>query len=136
MMNLYRSLFIGRLPDENVFDILERLADEGYLKNNQQLKEFESCFLPISPFVEVICSMKNLEKLNLEYDLTLEHLALVFQSCSKLVELNISAFEFEMDKMTEDLIDKLRPGFQRLRCLDLFCFIDNDSWPRFQEMLT
>jgi len=59
-MNLYRSLFINDLPDDSLFNILERLAGEGYLQNNQQFGEFESCFLPISPFVEVVCSMKNL----------------------------------------------------------------------------
>jgi hypothetical protein len=89
-------------------------------------------------FVKVICSLKNLKKLDLycECERTLEDLARVFQSCSKLTELNTSAFGCKMDEMTEDLIDKLRPGFQRLRRLDILCSINNDSWLGFQKMLT
>jgi len=136
-MKLCRSLFIKDLSDESHFNTLQRLAVEGYLNNNQQFGEFNSNLSLISSFViKAICSMKNLEKLILRNDLTLEDLALVFQSCSKVIELNITAFEFEMDKMVEDLKNQLRPGFQRLRRLDLECFIDNVSWPGFQEMFT
>jgi hypothetical protein len=124
---------IERLPDESNFNILERLAGEGYLQNNQQFAEFESCFLPIAPIVKIVCSMKNLEQLDLHCDLTLEDLAHVFQSCSKLEFLST---EFEMGEMDQDLINHLRPGFQRLRQLHLFCLIDDDTWPGFQEMLT
>jgi hypothetical protein len=115
---------------------LERLAEKGYLQNNQHFGEIQPCLFHMPPFCGVICSMKNLAKLNLEYDLTLEDLARVFQSCSKLTELHISASEFEMDEMDEDVFNQLRSGFQRLRWLDLEYFIDNDSWPGFQEMLT
>ena len=137
-MILYRWLMIERLPDESNFNILERLAGEGYLQNTQKFTELESYFLHISPFVKVICSLKNLKKLDLycECERTLEDLARVFQSCSKLTELNTSAFGCKMDEMTEDLIDKLRPGFQRLRRLDILCSINNDSWLGFQKMLT
>ena len=81
--------------------------------------------------------MKNLEKLSSNgHFLTLEDLARVFQSCSKLVELDIFVFEFEMDEVDDDLVDQLRPGFQRLRRLDLEYFIDDDTWPGFQQLLT
>ena len=130
-------MWFERLHIESRLNVLERLAGEGYLQNNQQLIEFESDYSDIPSFVtKVICSMKNLEKLKLENFLTLEDLALVFQSCSKLIELNISAFKFEMDEIDEDVKNHLRPGFQRLRRLHLLCFIDSDSWPGFQEMLT
>jgi hypothetical protein len=135
-MIFYRSLWIIRLGDKNIFKILERLAEKGYLQNNQQFVEIQSCVFHMSSFFEAICSMKNLATLNLDYNLTLEDLAHVFQSCSKLTELRISASEFEMDEMDEDLFNQLRSGFQRLRCLDLEYFIDGDSWRGFQEMLT
>jgi hypothetical protein len=112
---------------------LERLAEKGYLQNNRQLI-VENNFLTSPQLVEVISSMKNLEKLDV--DLTLEDLARVFQSCSKLVELHITTDGCEMLEMAEHLKDQLRSVFQKLRCLDLLCFIDNGSWPVIQEMLT
>ena len=75
--------------------------------------------------------MKNLEQLDLHCDLTLEDLALVFQSCSKLVVLDIYIHQFEMGEV---VIDQLKPGFQRLRRLNLECAIV--SWAGIQEMLT
>ena len=90
-----------------------------------------------SRFVELICPMKNLESLNLfENELTPDVLARVFQSCSKLTELNFTAFEFEMDGMGEDLKNQLRPGFQRLRFFELHGYIDPFSWPVIQEIFT
>jgi hypothetical protein len=140
IVTLFRSLFIKRvpdkryrLPDERVFNILERLAGEGYLINTQHLRDIGSYLLNNSSFVQVICSMKNLEKLELDYDLTLEDLAHVFQSCSKLIELEITAFECKMD---EDIKNQLRPGFQRLRRLHLGWNVDNDLLTVMQEMLT
>jgi hypothetical protein len=135
-MNLYRSLRIISLRDKSIFKILERLAEEGYLQNTQQFGEYQFCLFHMSPFFEVLCSMKNLKKLYLSYDLTLEALAHVFQSCSKLTELRISASEFKMDEMGEEVLNQLRTGFQRLRCLDLEYLIDNDSCPGLQEILT
>ena len=63
-MNLYRWLFIERPPDESFLKILERLAEEGYLQNNRKL-DVDFDFSSNSRFVEVICSMENLETLNL-----------------------------------------------------------------------
>jgi len=131
---------IERLPagssrhDESLFKILERLAGEGYLQNTQQFVGCESHFLQISSFVNIMCSMENLEKLTSHAcHLTLEDLARVFQSCSKLSELNILVTDFEMD---QDVKNQLRPGFQRLRRFFIVCFMDNFSWPVIQEMLT
>jgi hypothetical protein len=140
-MNLYRSLFIKDLPDESFLKILERLAEKGYLQNNQQLKhrgyrEFACGLLNISPFLEVFCSMKNLAIMCLDYELTLKDLAHVFQTCPKLIELNTVTKECKTLEMAEQLNIQLRSGFQRLRRLGLLCFINNDSWPVLQEMLT
>jgi len=96
----------------------------------------ENNFLPSPQLVEVISSMKNLEKLDLDFNLTLEVLACVFQSCSKLVELHITTDGCEMLEMAEHLKDQLRSVFQKLRCLNLVCFIDNGSWPVIPKMLT
>jgi hypothetical protein len=141
-MNLYRSLKFNRPPDENLLKILERLAEKGYLQNNRQLREFGSDSFHISSYSQVISSMKTLETLELESYMSFRDLALVFQSCSKLTELNFTAFEFEMYGMGEDLKIELRPGFQRLRRLHLRWYIDSDSLPvtqgcnYLQEMLT
>ncbi len=131
-MNFYRSLEIKDERDD--YKIVERLAEKGYFQNTQQFIGFESDLSNISSFVKIICSMKNLEKSSLPDHLTLGDFALVFQSCSKLIELDISASEFELDKMDGALIDQLRPGFQRLRCLYLDCSMV--SWAGIQEMLT
>ena len=89
------------------------------------------------PIVELICSMKNLETLHLlNYQLSPEALAHMFQSCSKITDLRFMATEDEMSKMDEHLKNQLRPSFQRLRLLGFLCFLDNDSWPVIQEMLT
>jgi hypothetical protein len=121
--------------DESLVKILERLAEKGYFQNTQQFEGFESDFSNISSFVKIICSMKSLEKLtSLTDHLTLGDLALVFQSCSKLITIHIPTLKFEFDKMDGALIDQLRPGFQRLRCLDLECSMV--LWAGIQEMLT
>ena len=85
---------IEGLPDKNLLKILKHLEEKGSLQNNQQLKHVSFESYHSSPFLEVqqvmICFMKNLEKLDLSYKLTLEDLTRVFQSCSKLVELDIA----------------------------------------------
>ena len=81
--------------------------------------------------------MKNLEKWTLTvYDLKLEDFAPVFQSCSNLSDLNISATVFKIDEMDGDLVDQLRSGFRKLRRLCIRYCINNDSWQGIQEMLT
>ena len=97
----------------------------------------ENNFLPSPQLVELIYSMKNLEKLDIfDYNLTLEDLARVFQSCSKLIELDIVTRNYKSLEIAKHLKDQLKSGFQRLRRLDLVCKIDKDSWPVTQEMLT
>jgi len=134
-MNLYRLLELTHLADENLFSILKRLAGEGYLQNNRQLEVWptiRSCLI-----VELICSMKNLESLDLrDQELTLNSLAHVFQSCSKLTDLYIATNEYKTFEMDGHLKNHLRLGFQRLRYFSLSCFINKDSWPVIQEILT
>ena len=133
-MNLYRSLVLTRLPDESLFKILERLANEGYLLNNREfIVTFES---PSSRLNELICSMKNLEKLNLlSCELTIEALANVFQSCSKIIELNIMIWGLETREVAY-LKNQLIPGFQRLQYFEFQCLVEDDTWPVIQEMCT
>jgi ribosome-binding ATPase YchF (GTP1/OBG family) len=91
-----------------------------------------------------ICSMNNLEKLDLIYnELTLEDLAQLFRSCPKLTKLQLTSFQLnkqEKDKdegLDEELKHQLRSGFQRLQHLHLIkCVICSDSWPIIQEILT
>jgi hypothetical protein len=114
---------------------LERLAEDGFLQNNRKL--IEANFSHNSQLIEVISSMKNLEILVITCNnLTLEDLAPVFQSCSKLIELRIATYGSKTFEMAEHLKDQLRSGFQKLRCINLVCCIDNGSWPVIQEMLT
>ena len=81
--------------------------------------------------------MKNLGKLTLTAcHLKLEDFAPVFQSCSNLSELNISATVFKIDEMDGDLVDQLRSGFRKLRRLYIKYCINDDSWQGIQEMLT
>ena len=80
--------------------------------------------------------MENLEKLDSRCDLTLEDFKQVFQSCSKLVELQIIADDYPMLEIYEYGKNHLQTGFQRLRCFDLTWFIDNETWPVIQEILT
>ena len=147
-MNLYRSLSIERPSDESLLKILERLAGEGYLQNNRKFDvEFNGSqnnshldvqfdFSSNSRFVEVVCSMENLKLLDLlHYELTLEDLARVFQSCSKVTNLLIPAKGRKMSELDEHLKNQLKIGFQRLRRLYVQQ-TDDDSWPVIQEMLT
>jgi hypothetical protein len=132
---VYRSLKIDDPPDESLLKILERLAGEGYLQNNRRLNVEFDCSQSFR-FVELICSMKNLKTLRLfGKEMTLEDLARVFQSCSKLNDLFIPANGRKMSEVAEHLKNQLRPGFQKLRRLGLKQ-IDDDSWPVIQEMLT
>jgi hypothetical protein len=113
------------------------MALEGYLENNRQLEVERTIRSSDSRFVELTCSMKNLEELDLfGCELTLEDLAHVFQSCSQITNLSITGDSDEMPNMTEHLKNQLRPGFHKLRRLDLRCSIYNDSWLVLQEMLT
>jgi hypothetical protein len=124
---------------------LERLAGEGFFQTTRQLKCPVKLTTPYlewvnslsSRFVKLICSMKNLEELNLfGCELAPVVLARVFQSCPKLIELNIGIHEYKTLQMDEHLKKRLKQGFQKLRRLRLDFFIHKDSWPLIQEMLT
>jgi hypothetical protein len=129
-------LKMDRLPNERLFRFLERLAEEGFLGNNRQLIATLNCSRS-SRFGELICSMKNLEELDLlGHEPTPDVLAHVFQSCAKLIKLHIGAKKWKTHEMDEHKKNQLISGFQRLRCLDLKCFIDSDTWPVIQEILT
>jgi hypothetical protein len=129
-------------PDESLVKILERLAEEGCLQNNHKLDmrwpetEFDS------RIVELICSMKNLENLDLSNHVLLPHvLAHILQSCSKItnLRLHMADFDCEIDEiftMDEHLKSQLRPGFQRLQYFHIQCYIVEDTCLGFQEMLT
>ena len=73
--------------------------------------------------------MTDLETLSLlEWNLTLtDDVPQLFQSCPKLIELRIKLFESQKLKMNEELENKLRSGFQRLKIFELKW--DINSWP-------
>jgi hypothetical protein len=117
---------------------LERLADEGCFRNNRQfvVNFFRSFTVRL---FRIICSMNNLEKLHL-FECSLTHAAIkdlahVFRSCPKLTELNLGLVKSSTKlEMNEELKNELRPGFERLRLLELDSFFN--SGPAIQEMLT
>ena len=79
--------------------------------------------------------MNNLENLSIsDYAMHLKNVSDLLQLCPKLFELSIRAKMCE--KISEDLKNGLRTGFQRLAHLSIETFITNDSLPVFQEMLT
>jgi hypothetical protein len=120
---------------ESHLNILERLAEKGCLKNNRQLIVPSYNFSCNPRFVDVICSMENLETLDISgCQLPLEQLPHVFSSCPKLVELHL--FQLTCDNWDEDLKSVLRPGFHRLKVFQLEQDMDNNSWQWIQEMLT
>ena len=114
---------------------LQRLADGGFFKNNRQMivEWYWPC---IHRFCQVLRSMTDLEKLRLlKWELKLtEDLPKLFRSCPKLTELHLKLVESRKLEMSECLKNKLRPGFQRLRLVELDWEID--SWPVIQEMFT
>jgi hypothetical protein len=90
-----------------------------------------------SRFVELMCSMKHLEELNLfGYQVNPDDLVRVFQSCSKLTNLYIGMHHCKTFEMDKHLKNQLKSGFQKLRRLRLDFFIDKHSWAVIQEMLT
>jgi hypothetical protein len=124
-------------PDENLLKILEWLAGEGYLQNNHKLKMRRTDSDIDSRMVELICSMKNLETLDLlDYRLSPEILAHLFQSCSKITHIRIMADTEEIPNTSEHLKNQMRPGFQRLRYLHFQCYIEEDTYLVLQEILT
>ena len=81
-----------------------------------------------SRFIEVICSMKNLETLQISYDyyLTPEDLARVFQSCSKLIKLDTN-----FGRKTREIAEHLKNQMRGRRRHWIFFF---KTWNFFREM--
>ena len=138
-MTFDRSLENNWPINESLLTFLERLAAGGFLKNNRQ---WIICYRwPRDPrFLQIIRSMNKLEKVNLEYNLTLtEDLPQLFQLCPTLTELRIRSLEINrvererFKEMNEELKNELRSGFKRLRLLDLW---EIDSCPEIEEILT
>jgi hypothetical protein len=137
-----RSLSINRPVDnaakKSLLVILQQLIEGGFLKNVCQLvARFD---WPHSQFVEALCSMNNLRKLNAsDCDLILEQLPHVFRNCPKLTDLHYyskipSLFESQTLNINEGVKNELRLGFQRLRFLELVYCIE--SWPEIREIFT
>jgi hypothetical protein len=144
-MFLDRSLSDQSYGDEPIYVnrliTLRRLADGGYFQNTRQMKATNR-WPSIPRFFRVICSMTNLEKLELlgwKLILTEEDLVRLFQSCPKLTELHLrlrdsGRFDRHMLETNEEVTNELRPGFERLRLFELQWHID--SWPVIQGIFT
>jgi hypothetical protein len=140
-MIFYRSL---QISDQASFSsehsiiprlIFERLLEGGFLTNNRRLSvTCGSSYIP--QYCRDICSMKNLESLNLHAEMNLEQLLPLFLSCPKLVELGLKLIVREKPEMDEQQKNVLVIGFQRLKVMNLQSRINNDSWPVIGEMLT
>ena len=114
---------------------LDRLAAGGFLKNNRQMI-VENYWPSFQRLCRVLRSMTDLETLSLlEWKLSLtQGLPQLLRSCPKLTELRLKLVENKYVEMDVDLESELRPGFQRIRLLDLYWGID--SGPVIQEILT
>ena len=109
-------------------ELLERLSNGGLLKNNRQMV-VKMQWPSNRQLFRVIGSMNNLETLSLfEWNLTLtEDVPELFRSCPKLTRLRLKLVESQKLKMNEELKNKLRSGFQRLKIFELKW--DINSWP-------
>jgi hypothetical protein len=127
-------IFHHKQIPESLLTILKRLAVGKFFKNSRQW--IVSYGLPRDPWLfQAICSMIHLEKLSLsECKLTLTDLPQLFRSCPKLTELHLMLFDRQNVEMNEELKNELRPGFQRLRLVELKW--DINSWQIIQEIFT
>ena len=83
---------------ESLLNILHQLAEGGFLKNNRIFILKELDWSHNDRFIQDICSMQNLERLDLwECEVTITDLASVFRSCSKLMDLLIKDYASEPD---------------------------------------
>jgi hypothetical protein len=118
-------------------EIFKMLVEEGLLKNNRELCVTCYPWSHIPPFLENICSMTKLVKLNLfRCNVSLEKLSTFFRSCPELVELcvdlDLDGQKLEMD---DCLKNELERGFQKLKILTISGPIDNNSWPVIKEII-
>ena len=138
-MTFDRSVKNNRYINESLVTILKRLAAGGFLKNNRQWIDYNWSRDP--GFFQIILSMNNLEKVNLVCNLTqTEDLQQLFRSCPTLTDLRVGLFDpnqverERFEQMNEETKNELRSGFQRLRLLKLYWYID--LCPEIQEILT
>ena len=134
-----KFFYHAQIPD-GPLSILKRLADGGFLKNNRQW--IVDVGWSRGPWMfQVIRSMNNLEKVNLVCNLTqTEDLQQLFRSCPTLTDLRVGLFDpnqverERFEQMNEETKNELRSGFQTLRLLKLYWYID--LCPEIQEILT
>jgi hypothetical protein len=118
-------------------EILERLVEEGFLKNNRELAVSNCSRSHIPWFLGNICFMKKLDRLELNYfGITLEQLSTLFRSCPELVELSVELDFRQKLEMDDCMKNELRRGFQKLKILGFQGYIDNYSWPAIKEIVT
>jgi hypothetical protein len=113
---------------KRLLKMLELLRDEGYLQNNCEL--VLECGTPLGPrFLQVIRSMKNLEKLDLfEYYALFSDLAHLFQSCPMMTHLRLNFDGQDKWNSKKHLSqDQLRLGFQKLQQLEIAGYIVNSG---------
>ncbi len=80
--------------------------------------------------------MRKLDTLKLfDFEITVEQLSTLFQSCPELVELNVKLDVRQKLEMDYCLKNELRTGFQKLKLLTFCGHIDNDSWPAIKEIV-
>ena len=130
----YRFFYFGSKYKSHMIT-LDRLAAGGFLKNNRQMIVVD--YWPsFQRLCRVLRSMTDLETLSLlEWKLSLtQGLPQLLRSCPKLTELRLKLVENRYVEMDVDLENELRPGFQRIRLLDLYW--DIESGPVIQEILT
>ncbi len=122
---------------DNNHEVLKQLAMNGVLNNNRSMAVLTGVGLCSRYYKQATLSMKNLEKLVLlNFHLTLEELAHLFQSCRKLIELRFKLFDCDYWEIDQHLKKPLREGFQRLQICEIHSYILPFSWPVFQEIVT
>jgi hypothetical protein len=115
---------------ESLLNIFNQLAEGGFLKNNRIFTLKELDWSLNDRFIQDICSMKNLEGLDLlDCELTREDLLSVFRSCPKLMELRIKTFRSSatsktIKPMNQEEYNELQLGFKRLRLYDIKVIIE------------
>jgi hypothetical protein len=114
---------------------LDRLAAGGFFKNNRQLivRDYWPSFQRLCRVLRSMTDLETLSLLNWKLSLT-QGLPQLLRSCPKLTELRLKLVESQKVEMDEDLQNELRPGFERLRLVELE--LDIESCPVIQEILT
>jgi hypothetical protein len=114
---------------------LDRLAAGGFFKNNRQMivVYYWPSFQRLCRVLRSMTDLETLSLLNWKLSLT-QGLPQLLQSCHKLTELRLTLVESQKVEMDEDLQNQIRPGFERLRLLELEW--DIESLLVIQEILT